>query len=107
MAKPIREPEIPAGISIRQLLMVDAQLMQDRRMEIVNRHAVLYGAETEVVGRTVSHAALDAAAGHEHREAIGVVIAAIPALRHRRAAKFAAPHHEGFVEQTAPLQIAN
>ena len=48
---------------------------------------------------------LDAAAGHPHGEAVGVVVAAVAFLRHRRAAELAAPDDQGLVEQAAALQV--
>src|ERR1051325_9604426 len=36
----IRQPEIPPGIPVNQLLMVDAQHMQQRRVQVVNRNAI-------------------------------------------------------------------
>ena len=52
-----------------------------------------------------SLAALDSAAGHPHREAPGIVIAAVALLVERRAAEFAAPHHQRVVEQPARFQV--
>ncbi len=65
----------------------------------------------EIVGRAVSDARLDAAAGHPHRERLRMMVAAEAAAEaglafdHRRAAEFAAPDHERVVEQAALLQI--
>ena len=39
------------------------------------------------------------------REALDVMIAAVAALRHRRAAEFAAPDHQRVVEHAALLQV--
>ena len=66
---------------------------------------VLDRVQADLVGRAVGHAALDAAAGHPDREAVGVVVAAVAALAHRRAAELAAPDHQRRVEQAAPLQV--
>src|SRR5688572_23245717 len=72
IAEHIRQAEVSAGIPIRQFLVVDTELMEDRRVKIVNRHAVLYGAKTEIIGRPIGHAPLDAATSHEHRETVRV-----------------------------------
>ena len=64
---------------------------------------ILDGLEAEFVGGAVSDAALEAAAGHQHGEAVGIVIAAVAAFGNRRAAEFAAPDHQGFVQQAAAL----
>ena len=65
------------------------------------------GAEAEFVRGAVAGSALEAAAGHEHREAVGVVIAAVAAFGDGRAAEFAAPDHRGFVEEAAAFEVAN
>src|SRR5437660_2996869 len=39
----IREPEIAACITIGQLLVVDTKLVEDRRMQIVDRDTILHG----------------------------------------------------------------
>ena len=65
---------------------------------------VLDGVVAELVGRAVGDAALDAAAGQPHREALDVVVAAV-ALGHRRAAELAAPDDERVVEHAALLQV--
>ena len=66
----------------------------------------------EVVGRAVDQTRLDAAAGHPHREAARMVIAAVVgrgqlALRIAGAAELAAPDHQRVVEQAALLQIGD
>src|ERR1041384_6300584 len=72
-AEHIRQPEIAAGITISQPGMVDAELIQQCRMQIVNRHPILDGLETELVGRAVSQPALETAARHPHRIAVRIV----------------------------------
>ena len=90
----IGQAEIAAGVAVGQLLVVDAQQVQHGGVQVVNRDAVLDGLEAELVGGAVGQAAFDAAAGHPHGEAVGIVIAAVAALGDRRAAEFAAPDHE-------------
>src|SRR5262249_57869824 len=68
--------------------------------------AVLDGAQAQLVGGADHLAALHPAAGEPHREAVGVVVAAVGVLAHRGAAELAAPDHHRVVEQSAPLQIA-
>ena len=61
----------------------------------------------ELVGHADAVAALDAAAGHPHGKAVGVVVAAgaLCVFGGRLAAEFASPDDQRFVEQAAPLQI--
>ena len=63
----------------------------------------------DFVGRADADAAFDAAAGHPHREAVGIVVAAGAGavFGGGLAAEFAAPDDERFLEQAALLEIVN
>ena len=76
-------------------------------MQALDVEAVLDGGAAEFVGLADAGAALDAAARHPHREAVGVVVAAGPlgVLGGRLAAELAAPDDQRLVEQAAPLQV--
>ena len=65
------------------------------------------GGGAEFVGRADADAALDAAAGHPHGEAVGVVVAAgaFGVFGRRLAAELAAPDDERLVEQAALLEV--
>ena len=96
----VGQTEIAARVSVSQLGVIHAELIEQRRVQVVNRDAVLHGLEAELVGGAVGEAALEAAACHEHREAVRIVIAAVAAFGDRRAAEFAAPDHQRFVQQS-------
>ena len=74
-------------------------------MQVVDMKGVLDGAQAEVVGAADRLAAFDAAAGHPHREAGGVVVTAVALFGHRGAAEFAAPDDERVLEQAAGLEV--
>ena len=79
-------------------------------MEVVDRKRVLDDVVAELVGLAVDLAALGAAAGHPHREAARVVVAAVvllgeSALAVDRAAELAAPDDERVVEHPALLEV--
>ena len=74
-------------------------------MQVVDVDAVLDGVQAELVGRADDVAPLHAAAGQPHREAVGIVVAAVPFLGHRRAAELAAPDDQRLVEQAALLEV--
>ena len=76
-------------------------------MQVVDRDAIFDGFEAEFVRGAVADAALEAAAGHEHGEAVGVMVAAVAAFGDRRAAELAAPDDGGFVQQSAALEVAD
>ena len=86
--------------------MIEAELMENRGVEVVHMDRVARHVEAEVVGRAVDVAGLHAAAGEPHREASVVMVAAVvAALHHRRAAKFSAPDHERVFQQSTLLEI--
>ena len=106
----IREPELAALEAIGEAFVVDAEAMQDGGLEVVDVHGVLLGIEAEVVGSTVGHAGLDAAAGHPEGEDLAVVVSSVflaigAALGVRGAAELSAPDDERFVEHAALLEI--
>ena len=57
--------------------MVEAEEVQDRRVEVVDVDRVLDGLEAELVGGAVDVPAFDAAAGQPDREAPVIVVAAL------------------------------
>ena len=125
MPMDVGEAEAAALVLEDELRVIDAQQVQDRRLQIVDvdgaggegvfggieRLAVVVGdVVAVVVGAAVGDAGLDAAAGHPDGEAAGVVVAAVVgrregALRVAGAAELAAPDHERVVEQAALLEI--
>ena len=54
--------------------MVDAHEMQNRGVKIMHMHSVFLGVHAELIARSVSHAAPDAATGEQHRECCAVVV---------------------------------
>lgn len=61
----IREAKVPAGVTVGQLGVIQAHLMKDGGVEIMEVGAVLNGGDSVFVGGTVAESAFDAAAGHE------------------------------------------
>ena len=57
--------------------MVDAQAVQDGRLQVRHTDLVLDDIEAHLVGLTDRLAALDPAAGHPHGERLRVVVAAL------------------------------
>ena len=60
----VSEAEVAARAAESQLLVIEAEELQNRGVEIVNVNFVFRGRETVFVRRTVNDAAFDAAAGH-------------------------------------------
>src|SRR5262249_40644326 len=98
LAVDVSQTVVAAGVAVGQALVIDAQEMQDRGVEVVDMDLVLDGVPAEFVGGPVCEPAAHAAAGHPHREAVGVMVAAVPLLGDRTAAELASPHDERLVE---------
>ena len=95
----IRKAEIAAGVAVGELFVVDAKDMKKRGMQVVDGDALVDGAEAELVGGAVAGSPLEAAAGHEHGEAVWVMVAAVAAFGDGGAAELAAPDDCGLVEE--------
>src|SRR5437868_313381 len=76
LAVDVRQAVVAALEAVGQLLVVHAEQVEDRRLQVVDVDLVLAHGEAELVALAVAEARLDAAARHEHGVAVGVVIAA-------------------------------
>ncbi len=103
----IREPKVAALEAIREFRVIEAEQMQNRRVQIVHVNFVHRRVETEIVALADGHAAFHAAAREPHRKTIRMMIAAVAVdvLHHRGAAKFTAPHHQRIVQHAALFEI--
>src|SRR5207237_1328343 len=92
-----------------EFLVVEAQEMEDGRLEIVNVDSVLSREESELVAGADGGAGLNAAAGEPHGVGVDVMVAAdgLADFTHRRAAELASPNDQCLVKQAALLEIAN
>src|SRR6266540_4130624 len=71
----VRQAEVAAGVAVGELLVVEAEEVQDRRVEVVDRDLPLDGLVPIVIRGAVAMAALHAASGHPHGEGLVVVVA--------------------------------
>ena len=55
----IRQAKVPTTVTIGQRLVVDAQLVQNCRPQVINGRPVFNGVISQVVGRAISDAPLD------------------------------------------------
>src|SRR5207245_1506446 len=101
----IRQSVIPPTVAVGQPLVIQAHQVQNRGVQVVDMDFVLDGVPAVIVGGAVRQAAAHPPAGEPHGESEGMMLAAIRALRRRRAAEFAAPDDERFIEQSARFQI--
>ena len=105
----IRESKRAALVAIGQSLVVEAQQIQHRGVQIVHVHRLLDDVVAKFIRAAVRDALLHAAAREQHGKGILMMVApglrAAPGLLHRRPAKLAAPDDECLVEQSALLQV--
>ena len=101
----VGEAKVAAAETVGQLLVIEAQQMEHRRVEIINLALVLDGEVTDLVRGAVGGAAFHAAAGEPQAEAERIVVASVAALRERRAPELAAEDDECLVEKSALLEI--
>ena len=73
----VGQPEVAAGVAVGELLVVEAEEVQDRGVQVVDVDLLLDRLEAEFVGGAVDVAAAHAAAGQPHREAVVIVVAAV------------------------------
>ena len=104
----VGQPAFDAVVVVAQPLVIEAQQVQDRGVEVVDRADVLDRLVAELVGRAVAEAALHARAGQPDGEALRVVVAAAGALLERRhAAELGDPDDQRVVEQAALFQVVS
>ena len=113
LAMDIGEPEMPALEFEGELLVVDAELVQDGSLEVVDVDMVLGDVEADVVGGPVGLANLDAATRHPDGKGVRMMVPA-PAsailhvtLEERGPAEFTTPDDQGLVEHATLLEVAH
>ena len=105
----IGEPVIAAEVTPGEFFVIEAELMQDRGVQIMQMHFAGDGAEAEVVGFAEGEARFDAATGEPGAKALGLMLAAVfldgrgaaEVLTPRRATELAAPDDERVFEEAA------
>ena len=107
LAEDVGQPEVAALEPVSQPGMVEAEEVEDRGVQVVYMDPILHDVESELVGLAIADTRLDAAAGHPHRERVGMMVTAVvaPALYHRRAAELSTPDDEGILEHPPLLQV--
>ena len=77
LAVDIGEPVVAALVAIGQLLVIDAQLVQDGSLQVVDMDGILGDIDAVIVGLAVAHTATDSSASHPVAEAVGMMVAAV------------------------------
>src|SRR5215831_12400911 len=99
----VREPHIAAIETIREFCMIQAEEVQHRSVQVVDRHHLLFRFEAEFIARPDDLAAFDTCARHPYRHGARIVVAANASLGDRHPAELAVPDDQGGIEQTAGL----
>ena len=106
---PIDQPLFSAIDVIDEAAVIEAEEMQDGRLEIVGGHDIFDGAVADLIGGAVGHPPLDPASCKPDREALAVVIATGGGSRisfgNRQPADLSTPVDQGCVEQPALFEI--
>ena len=106
----VRQAVVAALIQEGQSRVIDAQALQDRRVQVVHMHGIRGDVVAEFVGRAVGYSGLDAAAGHPDGEAPGMMVPPVVGSRERPlaincTAEFASPDDQRIFEQSTLLEI--
>ena len=76
VARDVGEAEVASAGAEGELGVVNAHEIEDGGMDVMDVDRLVDDLPAEVVGGAVGHAALDAAAGEPHAEAVRIVVAA-------------------------------
>ena len=104
-ASDVGEAEVASGVAVGELLVVEAQEVEDGGVPVVDVDLAFDGFVAVLVSGTVAEAAFDATTGHPGGVAFVVVIATVAALGVRRAPKLTGPDDEGVLEEIALFEI--
>src|SRR5262249_32073305 len=71
----VGKAKVATSVTIRQFLVVEAEQVQDRRVQVVDVDLVAHGGEAKLIGSTVDVSTTHPAASQPHPESVMVVIA--------------------------------
>ena len=112
LAVNVREAILAALEAVGEGFMVDAELVKDSCLDIMNVDWVFYYVESEVVRNPVNVPFLDSSSSHPHRKGLPMVIASVGirlgiALSVDRSSEFTSPNNQGIVKQSSLFQVHN
>lgn len=107
-----RELRIESLKLVAQSVVIDAQAMKDRGIEVIHMDGVGDDVIAEVIGFPVDLPSLDAASRQPHAEVSRVMVPTVIvlrefALRVNGATEFAAPNDKCVIEQTPLLEVGD
>ena len=102
----VGETEVAPIVAIGQFFVIDAEQMQDGRVQIIDADAIDDGLVSEFVGLAVTGAGLDAATGEPGGESMRIVVSAgASLLDDGQTAEFAVADDQRRLEQAALFEI--
>src|SRR5262249_31352295 len=112
LAVNVGETEVPALEFVGKLGVVEAEAVQDRRLQVVHVDRLLGDVVAVVVSGANGGAGLYTAACHPDGEAAGMVVTSVVVFREASLAidspaEFPAPDYQGVIEHAALLQVAD
>jgi len=106
----IGEPKVAALAAESEAFVVDAKLVQDGRMKVMNMDLVLDGVIAKFIGSTIGQSRFHATTSHPHRKAMRMVIAPPGTTHHlsdRSSTELATPDDKSVVEKSALLEVSD
>jgi len=106
----VSKAEITPLESVGELIVIDAEEVQESGVQVVHVDLVFSGIETEIIRSAVDCAWLNAATRHPNGVSMRMMIPTDlvrleGSLHHRSSTKLTAPKDQGFVEKAALLKI--
>ena len=105
LAVDVSGPIIATAVVIRQLFVVQPQLVTEGGNHVRNTDSIDDALVPKIIRFTIDQAWLETASGEPEGERISVVVAARPVLCGWQAAKFAGPDDQGLIEQAPLFQV--
>ena len=106
----VSQANIASAVTKRESFVIDAQLVQDGRVQVVNGERIDNGVRAKLVGFAIRDSALKATTGHEDCITADMMISARDIVDRTdgwRAPHFASPQHDGLIQQAALMQVCN
>src|SRR5437867_2623393 len=100
----VGEAAVNAVVAEGQLLVVDAQQVENRGMKVV-AISWLRSFPRPLIALAVSHTGFDAGAGQPCDEGAAVVVTASAALAEGHAPEFGRPNYQGVLEEAARFEV--
>jgi len=106
----VGQSNIAPAVTKRKSFVIDAQLVQDGRVQVVNGERIDNGVRAKLVGFSIRDSAFEAATSHENRIAADMMISASDIVDRTDGgcpSHFASPQHNGLIQKAALMQVCD